>query len=36
LLVIDYTHPSAVNENAVFYAENDLPFVMGTTGRWPL
>ena len=32
LLAIDYTHPSAVNENAVFYAENGLPFVMGTTG----
>jgi 4-hydroxy-tetrahydrodipicolinate reductase len=30
--VIDYTHPSAVNANAVFYAENKLPFVMGTTG----
>ena len=32
LLAIDYTHPSAVNDNAVFYAENGLPFVMGTTG----
>lgn len=32
VLAIDYTHPSAVNDNAVFYAENDLPFVMGTTG----
>lgn len=32
VLAIDYTHPSAVNGNAVFYAENDLPFVMGTTG----
>ncbi|KAL3787564.1 hypothetical protein HJC23_000052 [Cyclotella cryptica] len=32
LCVIDYTHPSAVNSNAVFYAENKLPFVMGTTG----
>lgn len=32
VLAIDYTHPSAVNANAVFYAENDLPFVMGTTG----
>lgn len=30
--VIDYTHPSAVNSNAVFYADNNLPFVMGTTG----
>lgn len=32
LLAIDYTHPSAVNGNALFYVENKLPFVMGTTG----
>jgi 4-hydroxy-tetrahydrodipicolinate reductase len=32
ICVIDYTHPSAVNSNAIFYAENKLPFVMGTTG----
>lgn len=32
LLAIDYTHPSAVNSNAKFYAENSIPFVMGTTG----
>ncbi|KAL3935023.1 MAG: hypothetical protein SGBAC_009377 [Bacillariaceae sp.] len=32
VLAIDYTHPSAVNSNALFYAENKLPFVMGTTG----
>ena len=32
VLAIDYTHPSAVNANALFYAENNLPFVMGTTG----
>ena len=32
ILAIDYTHPSAVNSNAVFYAENKIPFVMGTTG----
>jgi len=32
LLAIDFTHPSAVNSNAIFYAENDIPFVMGTTG----
>ena len=32
ILAIDYTHPSAVNSNAEFYAENKLPFVMGTTG----
>lgn len=29
---VDYTHPSAVNENGAFYAHNSLPFVMGTTG----
>ncbi len=29
---IDYTHPSAVNDNAAFYCRNRLPFVMGTTG----
>lgn len=32
LLAIDYTHPSAVNSNANFYAKLGLPFVMGTTG----
>ncbi len=32
LLAIDYTHPSAVNSNAKFYAEKNIPFVMGTTG----
>jgi 4-hydroxy-tetrahydrodipicolinate reductase len=29
---VDYTHPSAVNDNAAFYISHDLPFVMGTTG----
>ena len=29
---IDYTHPSAVVENARFYCQHKLPFVMGTTG----
>lgn len=29
---IDYTHPTAVNSNANFYAKNGLPYVMGTTG----
>ncbi len=29
---IDYTHPTAVNENVKFYCDNNLPFVMGTTG----
>jgi len=32
LIAIDFTHPSAVNDNARFYCENQLPFVMGTTG----
>jgi 4-hydroxy-tetrahydrodipicolinate reductase len=32
LVVIDYTLPAAVNSNALFYCENKLPFVMGTTG----
>jgi 4-hydroxy-tetrahydrodipicolinate reductase len=32
LLAIDYTHPSAVNGNAKFYVEQNIPFVMGTTG----
>lgn len=31
-IAIDYTHPSAVTENARFYARNHIPFVMGTTG----
>jgi 4-hydroxy-tetrahydrodipicolinate reductase len=29
---VDYTHPSAVNDNAAFYCRRGLPFVMGTTG----
>ncbi|NVL90202.1 MAG: dihydrodipicolinate reductase [Desulfobacterales bacterium] len=32
VICVDYTHPSAVNDNAAFYCENSLPFVMGTTG----
>ena len=32
VICVDYTHPSAVNDNASFYCENGLPFVMGTTG----
>jgi len=32
LVCIDFTHPSAVNGNAEWYAANKLPFVMGTTG----
>ena len=29
---VDFTHPSAVNDNADFYCQHGLPFVMGTTG----
>jgi len=29
---VDFTHPTAVNDNAAFYCSNRLPFVMGTTG----
>ena len=29
---VDYTHPKAVNDNAAFYCNHGLPFVMGTTG----
>lgn len=32
VVCVDYTHPSAVNDNAAFYCENGLPFVIGTTG----
>lgn len=32
ILVVDFTHPSAVNANAEFYCRCGLPFVMGTTG----
>jgi 4-hydroxy-tetrahydrodipicolinate reductase len=32
LICVDFTHPSAVNDNAEFYCSRDLPFVMGTTG----
>ncbi|SDU61042.1 dihydrodipicolinate reductase [Desulfobacula phenolica] len=31
-ITIDYTHPNAVNSNALFYTQNQIPFVMGTTG----
>lgn len=31
-ITIDFTHPSAVNDNAAFYCRHGLPFVMGTTG----
>ena len=29
---VDFTHPTAVNNNAEFYISHELPFVMGTTG----
>jgi 4-hydroxy-tetrahydrodipicolinate reductase len=32
VICVDYTHPSAVNDNAAFYCESGIPFVMGTTG----
>ena len=32
LVCIDFTHPTAVNDNADWYGANKLPFVMGTTG----
>ena len=32
LICIDYTHPTAVNDNAAFYVKHKIPFVMGTTG----
>ncbi len=31
-IAVDYTHPSAVNDNARFYVRHKIPFVMGTTG----
>ena len=32
ILIVDFTHPDAVLENAEFYCRHELPFVMGTTG----
>lgn len=32
LVVVDYTTPYCVNDNAQFYADNGVSFVMGTTG----
>eukprot|EP00884_Botryococcus_braunii_P011018 jgi/Botrbrau1/19918/Bobra.0059s0035.1 len=32
IIIIDFTLPQAVNDNAVFYCRNHAPFVMGTTG----
>lgn len=31
-LTVDFTQPGAVNDNAKFYCDHGLPFVMGTTG----
>jgi len=31
-ICIDFTHPTAVNDNVQFYVDNEVPFVMGTTG----
>lgn len=31
-ICVDFTHPTAVNDNAAFYCDNEVPFVMGTTG----
>ncbi len=31
-ICLDFTHPSAVLDNARFYCQQELPFVMGTTG----
>lgn len=32
LVIVDFTHPTAVNPNADIYAATRCPFVMGTTG----
>ena len=31
-IVVDYTHPSAVEGNVDFYTQHKMPFVLGTTG----
>lgn len=31
-ICIDFTHPTAVNDNVQFYVDNEVPFIMGTTG----
>jgi 4-hydroxy-tetrahydrodipicolinate reductase len=35
MVVIDYTHPSAILNNLACYGENNCDFVMGTTGGEP-
>jgi 4-hydroxy-tetrahydrodipicolinate reductase len=32
VIIVDYTLPTAVNDNAQFYCAHRVPFVMGTTG----
>ncbi len=32
VIAIDFTHPSAVIDNVIFYCSHHIPFVMGTTG----
>jgi 4-hydroxy-tetrahydrodipicolinate reductase len=32
LIIVDYTHPSAILDNLKCYVDNDCDFVMGTTG----
>jgi 4-hydroxy-tetrahydrodipicolinate reductase len=32
ILAIDFTHPTAVNPNAMYYAKHKIAFIMGTTG----
>ena len=32
LIVIDFTHPTAVNPNSEYYAKHGLAYIMGTTG----
>ncbi len=31
-IIVDFTHPSAIEENVTFYTDNKIPFVLGTTG----
>jgi len=31
-ICVDFTHPMALNDNAQFYCDRSIPFVMGTTG----
>ena len=31
-VIVDFSHPSAIEKNVIFYSEAMIPFVMGTTG----